>query len=148
MDKEFQKVKCKLVGTDGNIFALISTAMRALQKAGFHEKAVEMRQRIMLKEEAKSYDEAIAIILEYVDEGEDENEQKTEPAEFKKVKCDFFGDAGKYVSLMLTLACNALRRAGYEKKAEELAGRVQVGRKFKEYEEARAIIFEYIEEEN
>lgn len=72
MEQEFKKVRCKLVGTDGNIFALIGRSCRALQTAGFHEKATELRQRILVHEEAKSYHEAIAIILEYIEEGEDE----------------------------------------------------------------------------
>ena len=69
MQAEFQKPKCKLVGTDGNIFALIGTACRALQKAGLRDKADELRKRIMSDGEAQSYHEAIAIILEYVEEG-------------------------------------------------------------------------------
>ncbi|MGF7184725.1 N-formylglutamate amidohydrolase [Desulfitispora alkaliphila] len=59
------KPKCRLIGEDGNIFNLMGIATRALKKAGQSEKAKEMTRRI--KTEAKSYDEALAILMEYVD---------------------------------------------------------------------------------
>jgi hypothetical protein len=58
------KPKCKLVGKDGNIFNLMGIASKALKEAGLKEKADEMVQRIM---SSKSYDEALGIIMEYVD---------------------------------------------------------------------------------
>ena len=58
------KPKCKLVGQDGNIFNLIGIASRTLKEAGFKEKAAEMGHRI---KGSKSYDEALRIIMEYVE---------------------------------------------------------------------------------
>lgn len=59
------KPKCRLIGEDGNIFNLMGIAIRTLKKAGEAEKAKEMTRRITT--EAKSYDEALAILMEYVD---------------------------------------------------------------------------------
>ena len=61
------KPKCKLVGEDGNIFNLIGIASRTLKKNGQVMQANEMTRRIMQDGEAKSYEEALAIIMEYVD---------------------------------------------------------------------------------
>ena len=62
-------VACKLVGVDGNIFAVLGAASRALRRAGLPEKVKEMQDRASA---ARSYDEALAVILEYVhDEGEE-----------------------------------------------------------------------------
>ncbi len=58
--KTDQKPKCKLVGTDGNIFALVGKASKVLES----KKAKEMSARIFFQ--AKSYEEALAIIAEYV----------------------------------------------------------------------------------
>jgi N-formylglutamate amidohydrolase len=59
------KPKCKLIGEDGNIFNLMGIVSRTLKKAGQQEKADEMTKRI--PKEAESYDEALAILMEYVD---------------------------------------------------------------------------------
>ena len=61
------KPRCKLVGENGNIFNLIGIASRTLKKNGQIIQANEMTKRIIQDEEAKSYDEALAIIMEYVD---------------------------------------------------------------------------------
>jgi hypothetical protein len=58
------KPKCKLSGTDGNIFALGARASRALRTAGQAAEAKEMQRRII---ESRSYDEALAVIAEYVE---------------------------------------------------------------------------------
>ena len=62
MDK---KPKCKLVGQDGNIYNLMGIASRALKDVGQKAQAEEMIDRIT--HTAKSYDEALVIIMEYVD---------------------------------------------------------------------------------
>lgn len=62
--KEFVKPECKLVGADGNVFMLMGLASRALKKAGFPEKAVEMLRKVS---QQKSYDSALGVICEYVD---------------------------------------------------------------------------------
>ena len=59
------KPKCKLIGEDGNIFNLMGLASKALKVAGKSEHAQEMVQRIITS--AKSYDEALNIIMEYVE---------------------------------------------------------------------------------
>lgn len=61
---DFVKPKAKLIGEDGNIFNLIGIASRELRRAGFLDKATEMRERIM---NSKSYDEALQILTEYID---------------------------------------------------------------------------------
>jgi len=63
----FQKPKCKLVGENGNIYNLIGVAKRALKDAGMRDKADELSNRIVTKHEAHSYDEALRIIMEYVE---------------------------------------------------------------------------------
>lgn len=59
------KPKCRLIGEDGNIFNLMGIVSRTLKEAGEPEKADEMIQRIT--KGANSYDEALAILMEYVD---------------------------------------------------------------------------------
>lgn len=60
-----EKPKCKLVGEDGNIYNLMGIASRALKKNELEEEAKEMFNKITT--EAKSYDEALCIIMDYVD---------------------------------------------------------------------------------
>jgi hypothetical protein len=59
------KPRCRLIGENGNIFNLMGIVSRTLKEAGEPEKADEMIQRIT--NEAKSYDEALAMLMEYVD---------------------------------------------------------------------------------
>jgi N-formylglutamate amidohydrolase len=59
------KPKCRLIGENGNIFNLMGIVSKTLKEAGEPEKADEMIQRIT--KEAKSYDEALAMLMEYVD---------------------------------------------------------------------------------
>ncbi|CCP27477.1 conserved protein of unknown function [Tepidanaerobacter acetatoxydans Re1] len=58
------KPKCKLIGEDGNIFNLMGIACRTLRRAGLDTEAKEMVDRIT---KSKSYDEALVIIMEYVE---------------------------------------------------------------------------------
>ena len=58
------KPRVKLVGTDGNIFAILGRCKHALQEAGQSDQAEEMMQRVF---KATSYDEALANCQEYVD---------------------------------------------------------------------------------
>lgn len=62
---EEERPKAKMIGEDGNIFNLMGIASRTLKSAGYEEKANEMFERITFN--AKSYDEALNIISEYVD---------------------------------------------------------------------------------
>jgi hypothetical protein len=57
------KPDCPLIGQDGNIFNLLGIASRTLQRNGMKEAASEMSGRAM---KSGSYDEALAIIGEYV----------------------------------------------------------------------------------
>jgi hypothetical protein len=58
------KPRVKLVGTDGNIFAVVGRCKQALERAGQLEKAKELVRRAF---KATSYHEALAICQEYVD---------------------------------------------------------------------------------
>jgi len=58
------KPRVKLVGTDGNIFAILGRCKQVLKDAGQPDQAEELAQRVF---KATSYDEALAICLEYVD---------------------------------------------------------------------------------
>lgn len=60
------KPTCKLIGENGNIFNLMGIASRTLKESGLCDKAEEMCERIM-EGEATSYDEALRIIMEYVE---------------------------------------------------------------------------------
>lgn len=59
------KPVAKLVGENGNIFNLMGIANRVLRGAGKEEKGKEMCDRI--RSQAKNYDEALLIIMEYVE---------------------------------------------------------------------------------
>ena len=59
------KPKCRLIGENGNIYNLMGIVSKTLKEAGEHEKADEMVKRIT--SDAKSYDEALAMLMEYVD---------------------------------------------------------------------------------
>ena len=61
-----EKPTCELSGADGNIFNLIGIASKTLKRNGLPEQADEMGKRIM-GGEAGSYDEALRIIMEYVE---------------------------------------------------------------------------------
>lgn len=59
------KPVAQLVGADGNIFNLMSIAKRTLIAAGKQERGNEMCNRVVTQ--AKNYDEALLIIMEYVE---------------------------------------------------------------------------------
>ncbi len=59
-----EKPKCKLVGTDGNVFALIGTVRKCLRKNGLDDQGKEFSAKVM---KAGSYDQALQIMTEYVD---------------------------------------------------------------------------------
>ncbi|WP_201317559.1 hypothetical protein [Paenibacillus sp. EPM92] len=60
-----EKLKVRLVGENGNIFNLLGIASRALKDAGLDGQAKEMKDRVL--SEARSYDEALRIIMVYVE---------------------------------------------------------------------------------
>lgn len=59
------KPVAKLIGQNGNVFNLIAICRRALINVGQDDKASEMINRIT--NQAKSYDEALQIMMDYVD---------------------------------------------------------------------------------
>lgn len=61
-----EKPLCELIGADGNIFNLMSIVCRTLKENGLHKQAEELQKRI-IGGEAQSYDEALQIIMEYVE---------------------------------------------------------------------------------
>lgn len=58
------KVKCKLIGEDGNIFNLLGIARREMKRAGQDELAKQMTDEVF---KCKSYDEALQTLDKYVD---------------------------------------------------------------------------------
>ncbi len=58
-------IAVELIGTDGNVYALLARCARALRHAGLPDEAEELKQRVL--NEAKSYDDAIALMCEYVE---------------------------------------------------------------------------------
>jgi len=59
-----KKPKCQLSGTDGNIYALTGRAGATLKRAGMWAEAEEMYGKVRA---TTSYDEALRVIMEYVD---------------------------------------------------------------------------------
>lgn len=62
--KEPKLPKCKLVGTDGNVFSIIGRVSAALREAGLPDKATEFRVKAM---QQKSYGAVLALCSEYVE---------------------------------------------------------------------------------
>lgn len=61
--RDRQKPESPLIGADGNIFSLMGIAARTLKENGMAEAAKEMRSRIT---ESGSYENALAVIMDYV----------------------------------------------------------------------------------
>ena len=61
--KVFEKPKCKLVGTDGNVFALAARVSSTLKKYGFKEESSDFLKRLG---KCGSYNEALNLMGEYV----------------------------------------------------------------------------------
>lgn len=59
------KPKCKLVGEDGNVFNLLGIVSRTLRKNRMNAQANECVDRVL--NTARSYDEALRIMMEYVE---------------------------------------------------------------------------------
>lgn len=58
------KPKCKLIGTDGNVFSIIGKVSDILRKNKKHELAKEFRKK---STECHSYDEVLRLVTEYVE---------------------------------------------------------------------------------
>lgn len=59
-----KKPKAPIVGANGNVFNLIGICSQALKRAGYHEQAKEMTNRVT---NSHSYDEALSIMCEYIE---------------------------------------------------------------------------------
>ena len=55
---------CRLIGTDGNVFAIIGSVRQALRDAGQPERASEFVRRAFA---AGSYDAVLQLCFEYVE---------------------------------------------------------------------------------
>lgn len=62
--EENRKPACRLMGEDGNIFSILGRVGRTLKEDGQAEQVQEVNRRVMA---AGSYDEALQIIMEYVE---------------------------------------------------------------------------------
>lgn len=60
-----EKPVAQLSGQNGNVFNLMGICKRALERNGQREQGKELVHRITTS--AKSYDDALAIMAEYVD---------------------------------------------------------------------------------
>ena len=58
------KPKCKLVGTDGNVFSIIGKVRDSLRNAGLRDKADEFSSKAMKQH---SYDDVLSLCFEYVE---------------------------------------------------------------------------------
>lgn len=58
------KIEVKLIGENGNIFNLVGITMKEMGKYGLKQEAQEMKERVFSSD---SYNEALNIIMEYVD---------------------------------------------------------------------------------
>lgn len=62
--EENRKPACRLMDEDGNIFSILGRVGRTLKEHGKAAQAQEVSKRVMA---AVSYDEALQIIMEYVE---------------------------------------------------------------------------------
>jgi hypothetical protein len=63
-DPPTDKPTCPLVGTDGNVFAIIGTVSRCLRRAG---KRAEAKAWVAEATSSRSYDEVLQATFRYVD---------------------------------------------------------------------------------
>ena len=58
------KPVCKLIGTDGNAFAIIGKVIRTLKQANMPEKAKEFQEKAT---QSESCDALLSLTMDYVD---------------------------------------------------------------------------------
>lgn len=58
------KPKCKLIGTDGNVFALAAQVTRTLKRNKQFDMAKEFTNKLM---RCGNYEEALQLIMQYVE---------------------------------------------------------------------------------
>lgn len=72
VEKKFVKPLCKLIGADGNAYAIMGRVVSALKKAGYRELIDEYQKKAM----SGNYDHLLAVSMEYVtDESEVDSEE-------------------------------------------------------------------------
>jgi len=59
-----KKPRCKLIGTDDNVFALAGKVRAALRKHSQENEAKEFGERLV---KCESYQEALVLMMEYVE---------------------------------------------------------------------------------
>lgn len=59
-----EKPSCKLVGSDGNVFAIIANVSKALRRAGQADRAAEFQEKAL---SSASYEDVLALCNEYVE---------------------------------------------------------------------------------
>ena len=64
LEEKQSGIPCVLVGTDGNIYALLGRARHALKRGGRPDLVEPMTKEVLA---SKSYEEAIGHICEYVE---------------------------------------------------------------------------------
>lgn len=79
------RLKLKLLGHDGNVFSILGDASRLLKQNGQPEAAKEMFDRVT---SSKSYEQALAIISEYVETELSQNVERSEPSKTGKKKTE------------------------------------------------------------
>jgi len=67
-----EKVKVKLIGEDGNAFAIMGRVSKALRRSGQPEAAKEYLERAT----EGDYDHLLQVTMDYVDESSDEEESQ------------------------------------------------------------------------
>lgn len=60
----YLKPECELIGTDGNVFAIIGKVNATLKRVGQHAKSMEFSDKAM---KAGSYDEVLRLLQDYVE---------------------------------------------------------------------------------
>ena len=58
------KPKSKLIGTDGNVFSLLSRVTRTLRDNKMYDEIEQCKKRVFA---SQSYDEALRVMMEYVE---------------------------------------------------------------------------------
>ena len=64
MDEDFVKPAVRMVGEDGNAFAIIGRVSKALKRAGYPDKAKEWQAAAM---SCESYDHLLNLTWDYAD---------------------------------------------------------------------------------
>jgi hypothetical protein len=72
---DFTKPPVKMVGEDGNVFAIIGRVRRALRRAGRSDLAQEFTARATA---SSSYDAVLALVFEYCDVDPDDGSTSDE----------------------------------------------------------------------